>query len=161
MDSSTHLLFLAASGAILTVENLKKRQITYVGASYAIVKVKMWTTSSYIVRWQLNCGVRFEMSRAVKGDVGHIFLSIFQRCAGAGHLGEDILQYSQELERKLDEDEERRAYLMDMGIRALRRYFFLITFRSYLYCTSPAEITFSEWMDARPELGHLCNNLRI
>ncbi|KAK4379786.1 hypothetical protein RND71_001648 [Anisodus tanguticus] len=42
-----------------------------------------------------------------------------------------------------------------------RRYLFLITFRSYLYCCSPAEITFSEWMDARPELGHLCDNLRI
>ncbi|KAJ8573646.1 hypothetical protein K7X08_010157 [Anisodus acutangulus] len=64
-------------------------------------------------------------------------------------------KYSQELERNLDEGEERRAHLMYMGIRALRRYFFLITFRSYLYCCSPAEITFSEWMDARPELGHL------
>ncbi|KAK6803962.1 hypothetical protein RDI58_001746 [Solanum bulbocastanum] len=87
--------------------------------------------------------------------------AVIERCAGAGHLGEDIVQYSQELERKLDEDEERRAYLMDMGIRALRRYFFLITFRSYLYSSSPAELTFKEWMDARPELGHLCNNLRI
>lgn len=56
------------------------------------------------------------------------FFSIFQRCAGAGHLGEDIVQYSQELERKLDEDEERRAYLMDMGIRALR----LILFHLFL-----------------------------
>ncbi|XP_015159945.1 paladin isoform X2 [Solanum tuberosum] len=87
--------------------------------------------------------------------------AVIERCAGAGHLGEDIVQYSQELERKLDDDEERRAYLMDMGIRALRRYFFLITFRSYLYSSSPAELTFKEWMDARPELGHLCNNLRI
>jgi hypothetical protein len=42
-----------------------------------------------------------------------------------------------------------------------RRYFFLITFRSYLYCTSAAETEFTSWMDARPELGHLCNNLRI
>lgn len=87
--------------------------------------------------------------------------AVIERCAGAGHLGEDIVQYSQELERKLDDDEEHRAYLMDMGIRALRRYFFLITFRSYLYSSSPAELTFKEWMDARPELGHLCNNLRI
>ncbi|XP_075094031.1 uncharacterized protein LOC107778927 [Nicotiana tabacum] len=86
---------------------------------------------------------------------------VIERCAGAGHLREDIVEYAKELEKNLDEDEERRAYLMDMGIRALRRYFFLITFRSYLYCCSPAEITFSKWMDARPELGHLCNNLRI
>ncbi|CAN4112701.1 unnamed protein product [Withania somnifera] len=87
--------------------------------------------------------------------------AVIERCAGAGHLGEDIVHYSQKWERKSEEDEECRAYLMDMGITALRRYFFLITFRSYLYCSSPAEITFSEWMDARPELGHLCNNLRI
>lgn len=42
-----------------------------------------------------------------------------------------------------------------------RRYFFLITFRSYLYCTSPSDVEFAAWMNARPELGHLCNNLRI
>uniref|UniRef100_A0A0V0HQG0 Putative ovule protein n=1 Tax=Solanum chacoense TaxID=4108 RepID=A0A0V0HQG0_SOLCH len=60
------------SGSILTVKNLKKRWIHMsVGASYAIVKVKMWTASSYIVCRQLDCGVRFEMSRAVKVGVGH------------------------------------------------------------------------------------------
>lgn len=42
-----------------------------------------------------------------------------------------------------------------------RRYFFLITFRSYLYCTSATAMRFTNWMDARPELGHLCNNLKI
>ncbi|KAK9950366.1 hypothetical protein M0R45_005859 [Rubus argutus] len=86
---------------------------------------------------------------------------LIERCAGAGHLRDDILYYSKELEKFPDGDDEQRAYLMDMGIKALRRYFFLITFRSYLYCTSPAEIKFKSWMNARPELGHLCNNLRI
>lgn len=86
---------------------------------------------------------------------------IIERCQGAGHLRDDILDYSKELEKLPDSDDEQRAYLMDMGIKALRRYFFLITFRSYLYCTSPAEMEFTSWMDARPELGHLCNNLRI
>ncbi|THG22254.1 hypothetical protein TEA_022566 [Camellia sinensis var. sinensis] len=88
-----------------------------------------------------------------------------------------------ELENFLDGDDEYQAYLMDMGTKALSpafapdllqidlitldavfdmlRYFFLITFRSYLYCTSATEMQFSSWMDARPELGHLCNNLRI
>ncbi|GKU98379.1 hypothetical protein SLEP1_g11390 [Rubroshorea leprosula] len=85
---------------------------------------------------------------------------VIERCAGAGHLREDILHYSKELE-KVPDDDERRAYAIDMGIKALRRYFFLITFRSYLYRTSPAKQNFASWVDARPELGHLCNNLRI
>lgn len=42
-----------------------------------------------------------------------------------------------------------------------RRYFFLITYRSYLYCSSPRETAFASWMEARPELGHLCDNLRL
>lgn len=86
---------------------------------------------------------------------------VIERCAGAGHLRDDILFYSKELEKFVDGDDEHRAYLMDMGIKALRRYFFLIMFQSYLYCTSAMEMKFTTWMAARPELGHLCNNLRI
>ncbi|KAK2649886.1 hypothetical protein Ddye_017375 [Dipteronia dyeriana] len=86
--------------------------------------------------------------------------AIIERCAGAGHLRDDILVYSKELEKFPNDDDEQRAHLMDMGIKALRRYFFLITFRSYLYCSS-LETNFESWMNARPELGHLCNNLRI
>ncbi|KAL5792093.1 hypothetical protein ACOSP7_000687 [Xanthoceras sorbifolium] len=86
---------------------------------------------------------------------------IIERCAGAGHLRDDILLYSKELEKFPNHDDERRACLMDMGIKALRRYLYLITFRSYLYCSSPAGTNFESWMNARPELGHLCNNLRI
>ncbi|KAF8008217.1 hypothetical protein BT93_K2020 [Corymbia citriodora subsp. variegata] len=86
---------------------------------------------------------------------------IINRCAGAGHLQDDILYYRKELEKLSECDDEKRSYLMDMGIKALRRYFYLITFRSYLYCTSAAVMTFTSWMDARPELGHLCNNLRM
>ncbi|XP_045796771.1 paladin-like [Trifolium pratense] len=86
---------------------------------------------------------------------------VIERCAGAGHIRDDILHYNREFQKFTDDDDEERAYLMDMGIKALRRYFFLITFRSYLYCTSPDDTEFASWMDARPELGHLCNNLRI
>ncbi|PPR88868.1 hypothetical protein GOBAR_AA31816 [Gossypium barbadense] len=78
-----------------------------------------------------------------------------------GHLRDDILHYSKELEKVPSNDDENRAYIMDMGVKAMRRYFFLITFRSYLYSTSPIKMKFTTWMDARPELGHLCNNLRI
>ncbi|XP_058077437.1 uncharacterized protein LOC131225856 isoform X1 [Magnolia sinica] len=86
---------------------------------------------------------------------------VIERCAGAGHLRDDILHYRKELEKCHDCDEEKRSYIMDMGIKALRRYFFLITFRSYLYCTSSSEKGFATWMEARPELGHLCDNLRF
>ncbi|KAJ8748544.1 hypothetical protein K2173_003445 [Erythroxylum novogranatense] len=86
---------------------------------------------------------------------------IIDKCAGAGHLRDDIYYYSKELRKFRDGDDEHRAQLKDMGMKALRRYFFLITFRSYLYSTNAAETRFASWMDARPELGHLCNNLRI
>ncbi|XP_057966263.1 uncharacterized protein LOC131156522 isoform X2 [Malania oleifera] len=86
---------------------------------------------------------------------------IIERCAGAGHLQEDILYYSKELEKFPNDDDEHRAYLMDMGIKALRRYFFLVAFRSYLDCTSATETKFTSWIESRPELVHLCNNLRI
>ncbi|KAL7112367.1 hypothetical protein ACP275_04G000100 [Erythranthe tilingii] len=87
--------------------------------------------------------------------------SVIDRCAGAGHLRDDILYYNKEFEKLSNDSDEYRAYLVDMGIKALRRYFFLIAFRSYLYSTSATEIRFTSWMDARPELAHLCNNLRI
>ncbi|KAK4406864.1 hypothetical protein Sango_0267400 [Sesamum angolense] len=87
--------------------------------------------------------------------------SVIDKCAGAGHLRDDILYYSKELEKLSNDSDEHRAYLVDMGIKALRRYFFLIAFRSYLYSTSANEMKFTAWMDARPELGHLCNNLRV
>ncbi|WOL11986.1 paladin [Canna indica] len=87
--------------------------------------------------------------------------NIIDRCAGAGNLRDDILHYKRELDKCPSDDDDHRSYLMDMGIKALRRYFFLITFRSYLYCTAPSETSFSAWMEARPELGHLCDNLRL
>ncbi|XP_021769913.1 paladin-like isoform X2 [Chenopodium quinoa] len=92
-----------------------------------------------------------------KADVDNII----ERCAGAGHIRDDIVYYTKELKQVCDGNEEHQAYLIDMGVKALRRYFFLITFRSYLYCVNGAETTFSSWMDSRPELGYLCDHLRI
>uniref|UniRef100_A0A1D1Y2D0 Paladin n=1 Tax=Anthurium amnicola TaxID=1678845 RepID=A0A1D1Y2D0_9ARAE len=86
---------------------------------------------------------------------------VIERCAGAGHLRDDIFHYRKELEKCLNGDEEMKSHVMDMGIKALRRYFYLIGFSSYLYSTSPRETTFTSWMQARPELGHLCDNLRL
>lgn len=87
--------------------------------------------------------------------------ALIEWCSDAGNLWDDILYYQKELLNCPGDDDESRAYLMDMGIKALRRYFFLITFRSYQYCTSPHETRFAAWMEARPELGHLCENLRL
>jgi hypothetical protein len=49
-----------------------------------------------------------------------------------------------------------------------RRYFYLIAFRSYLdsrvalqRSTFAGEAAFAAWMQARPELGHLCDNLKL
>ncbi|XP_074303708.1 uncharacterized protein LOC141638201 isoform X2 [Silene latifolia] len=87
--------------------------------------------------------------------------SIIERCVGAGNIHDDIVSYTVELKQACTGNEERQAYLIDMGVKALRRYFFLITFRSYLYCASAIDTSFTSWMNARPELGYLCKHLRI
>ncbi|EPS73348.1 hypothetical protein M569_01409, partial [Genlisea aurea] len=87
---------------------------------------------------------------------------VIDRCSGAGHLRDDILQYREEVEKLPDNNgDERRAFLIDMGVKALRRYFLLIAFRSYLYSRPGVEFSFSDWMEGRPELTHLCSNIRI
>ncbi|KAK1398683.1 Paladin [Heracleum sosnowskyi] len=113
--------------------------------------------------WMGDCRDILSVTRVLihgpesKADVD----AVIDRCAGAGNLRDDIFYYIKELEKLSVGDDEHRAYLMDEGLKALRRYFFLITFRSYLYGNSVAEMSFTAWMDARPELGHLCSNLKI
>jgi hypothetical protein len=91
-----------------------------------------------------------------------------RRCGGAGNLRDDIFNYKQQVDSCASSDEERRYILLDSGINALRRYFYLIAFRSYLYSrmalqgsTFAGEAAFAAWMQARPELGHLCDNLKL
>ncbi|XP_028770949.1 paladin isoform X2 [Neltuma alba] len=48
---------------------------------------------------------------------------IIERCAGAGHLRNDIMYYRKEFEKFTDGDDEERAHLMDMGVKALRHDF--------------------------------------
>lgn len=93
---------------------------------------------------------------------------IIDRCGGAGNLRDDIFNYKQQVDSCASSDEERRYILLDSGINALRRYFYLIAFRSYLYSrvalqrsTFAGEAAFAAWMQARPELGHLCDNLKL
>ncbi|CAM6102777.1 unnamed protein product [Calypogeia fissa] len=94
--------------------------------------------------------------------------TIVERCEGAGNILEDIFDYKKQSEDCAQGDEERRSFWKDMGIKALRRYFFLIAFRSYLYhgvatggSTTPDSAAFASWMLARPELGHLCDNIKL
>jgi hypothetical protein len=47
-------------------------------------------------------------------------LLFLKRCAGAGHLRDDIHYYIKELWKFPDSDDEQRACLLDMGIKALR-----------------------------------------
>lgn len=49
----------------------------------------------------------------------NLFLYV-NRCAGAGHLRDDILYYSKELEKHASSNCEDRTHLMDMGVKALR-----------------------------------------
>lgn len=94
--------------------------------------------------------------------------NVINRCQVAGNLHNDIFFYKQQLKCCGLATEDFRNYNLDMGIKALRRYFFLIAFRSYLYScvalhasTNAGERLFSEWMQARPELAHICNNLKL
>ncbi|KAH9319094.1 hypothetical protein KI387_020863 [Taxus chinensis] len=91
---------------------------------------------------------------------------VIDKCAGAGHLRNDIFYHRKKFQECVEEEE--KSHHLDMGIKALRRYFFLIAFRSYLYsrvalhgATFAGETGFSAWMQARPELGHLCDNLKL
>eukprot|EP00250_Pteridium_aquilinum_P010976 c19759_g1_i1 orf=495-4313(+) len=92
---------------------------------------------------------------------------VIDRCQVAGNLRKDIFYYKEQL-KCCDSATEDFNYNLDMGIKALRRYCFLIAFRSYLYScvalhssTNAGERLFSEWMRARPELAHICNNLKL
>ncbi|KAH7442546.1 hypothetical protein KP509_03G093600 [Ceratopteris richardii] len=92
---------------------------------------------------------------------------MIDRCQVVGNLRRDIFYYRQQLKscRSITDDFN---YNLDMGIKALRRYCFLIAFRSYLYnCMAQhsslngGEKYFSDWMRARPELAHICNHLKL
>lgn len=93
--------------------------------------------------------------------------TIIDRCGAAGNLRQDIFFHKQKL-RACGSGTEDFNYNLDMGIKALRRYCFLIAFRSYLYScvalhssTNAGERLFSDWMRARPELAHICNHLKL
>ncbi|KAJ7557303.1 hypothetical protein O6H91_05G121100 [Diphasiastrum complanatum] len=100
---------------------------------------------------------------AIKAEVD----DVIDQCSEAGNLRDDILFYKQQLESS-GSNGVQRSYLLNMGIKALRRYFYLIAYASYL-CgnsalkqgTSSGEEAFASWMLARPELGHLCGNLKL
>ncbi|KAJ7298358.1 hypothetical protein O6H91_03G019600 [Diphasiastrum complanatum] len=101
---------------------------------------------------------------AIKAEVD----DVIDRCGEAGNLRDDILIYKQQLESGCCNDGAQMSYLLNMGVKALRRYFYLIAYASYLCSntslkqgTPSGETSFASWMLARPELGHLCGNLKL
>lgn len=42
------------------------------------------------------------------------------RCGGAGHLRDDIFEYKVQLDSFSNAEDERRDFVLDMGINALR-----------------------------------------
>eukprot|EP00850_Spirogloea_muscicola_P022112 SM000277S10347 [mRNA] locus=s277:33301:42396:- [translate_table: standard] len=94
--------------------------------------------------------------------------SIIHRCAAAGNLLDDIYRYKKDLDNCGAFEEDHKAYLQDMGLKALRRYCYLIVFRSFLYTqiaqggsSLAGQMPFSHWMHHRPELGILCDHLKL
>lgn len=49
------------------------------------------------------------------------------RCGGAGNLRDDIFEYKHQVDSCTSIDDERRSFLLDMGINALRLVLFPLT----------------------------------
>lgn len=57
----------------------------------------------------------------ISHDLILLFLALwYYRCAGAGHLREDIVYHTKELNKLPVTKDETRSYIMDMGVKALR-----------------------------------------
>eukprot|EP00897_Mesotaenium_endlicherianum_P000189 jgi/Mesen1/10170/ME000076S09682 len=83
--------------------------------------------------------------------------TITERLAAAGKLRDDILDFKKAAEAEADPEG-----------RAGGRYAYLIVFRAYLHArvaergtTMAGDSAFADWMQARPELGHMLSHLRL
>eukprot|EP00899_Mesostigma_viride_P028287 jgi/Mesvir1/8643/Mv02588-RA.1 len=111
-----------------------------------------------------------------KADVDHVL----DLCSMAGNVRQDVFDSKQLLEaddatrtqaRSLTAKdpqgklEEVQSYVKMRGEKSLRRYFFLIAFRSYMHevRTGQTRATekFETWMNNRKELSHLLQHLRL
>lgn len=78
---------------------------------------------------------------------------VIDACDHVTNLREDILTYRVKYSlTTADSDESKREDLLSKARRALEKYFFMITFASYVDSVEDFEITFSDWLKARIEI---------
>lgn len=94
--------------------------------------------------------------------------TVLDRLRDAGNLREDIWEHRQAALACGEGQAELKAAQVEKGVQALRRYCYLIVFRAYLYArvaergtTYAGNSAFAAWMEQRPELGHMCERLKL
>ncbi|KAG2107438.1 inositol hexakisphosphate-domain-containing protein [Suillus discolor] len=86
---------------------------------------------------------------------------VIDACDHVTNLREDILTYRVKYSlTTADSDESKREDLLSKARRALEKYFFMITFASYVDSVKDFEITFSDWLKARTEIWNQVMFLR-
>ncbi|KAG1795306.1 inositol hexakisphosphate-domain-containing protein [Suillus plorans] len=86
---------------------------------------------------------------------------VIDTCDHVTNLREDILTYRVKYSlTTADSDESKREDLLSKARRALEKYFFMITFASYVDSVKDFEITFSDWLKARTEIWNQVMFLR-
>ncbi|KAG2049290.1 hypothetical protein BDR06DRAFT_961637 [Suillus hirtellus] len=86
---------------------------------------------------------------------------VIDACDHVNNLREDILTYRVKYSlTTADSDESKREDLLSKARRALEKYFFMITFASYVDSVKDFEITFSDWLKARTEIWNQVMFLR-
>ncbi|KAG2359074.1 inositol hexakisphosphate-domain-containing protein [Suillus spraguei] len=77
------------------------------------------------------------------------------------NLREDIFTYRVKYSlTTADSDESKREDLLSKALRALEKYFFMITFASYVDSVEDFEMTFWDWLKARTEIWNQVKFLR-
>lgn len=86
---------------------------------------------------------------------------VIDACDHVANLREDILIHRVKYSlTTADSDESKREDLLSKARRALEKYFFMITFASYVDSVEDFEITFSDWLKARTEIWNQVMFLR-
>ncbi|KAG2141169.1 inositol hexakisphosphate-domain-containing protein [Suillus bovinus] len=86
---------------------------------------------------------------------------VIDACDHVTNLREEILTYRVKYSlTTADSDESKREDLLSKARRALEKYFFMITFASYVDSVKDFEITFSDWLKARTEIWNQVMFLR-
>lgn len=86
---------------------------------------------------------------------------VIDACDHVTNLREDIFTYRVKYSlTTADSDESKREDLLSKALRALEKYFFMITFASYVDSVEDFEMTFWDWLKARTEIWNQVKFLR-